>query len=317
MARQSAFRAFLAEFRVKCRKPVSEVQLAKAEKKLGVKLPSGLRKHYGACDGGRAEDDRSALHLFSLTEALDYGRVPGFLNSFWGYLPVAENNDSNPICVCCKSPLAGYVVQVNHDDAPQLKYRSLDGLFEGAVEFVRKGEFLDTHELPSEFARPQRTKRDGSIARRLIDTATKGQTLQDQERSDALRFACDLLSDADVEEMGRLLKVEDEYVREHVLSRLKRAGGAKAKKVLGQFEGDYDAFVERCARTLQREGIQASVQAPHGKEEVRIDPWPIWLNMDVFYAERKRPALDAFLLERARFFIADEKKQRKKGGGRG
>jgi hypothetical protein len=244
--------------------------------------------------------------LFSLKEALDYGSVPGFLSSFWSFLPFAENNDSNPICVCGKSPLAGYMVQVPHDDAPQLKNRSLGGFLQGAIDYVQGGRFLDIHEMPPEFTRRERTEQDRSIARQLIDSATPGGILNDQDRTDALRFACDLLSDEEVDEIGGLLKAEDEYVREHAVHRLRGIPGRKAKKALSQFEGDFDAFVERCAQTLQRAGIQASVHAPYGKKTIRLDPGPVWLNMEVFYSERKRLDLENFLLERARYFLTQK-----------
>src|SRR5262249_47783093 len=188
-----------------------------------------------------------------------------------------------------------------HDDAPRLMFRSPENFFRAAVEYIKGGEFFDTHELPSEFDGPDRTKKDLSIARQLIDEVAGGDTFNDQEHTDALRFASDLLSDEHVEEIATLLKDEDEYVRGHVTKRLKRIPGVKARKALSQFESDFDPFVERCARKLQREGIQASVQAPYGQKTIRIDPGPVWLNMEMFYSERKRPDLEDYLLERARF----------------
>lgn len=67
-----------------------------------------------------------------------------------------------------------------------------------------------------------------------------------------------------------------------------------------------------CAAILQQEKIQATVIQNHGKKGLRIDPGPIHLNMDVFHAKHKdKPDFAAFLTERARFLIADKKKQRK------
>jgi hypothetical protein len=113
-----------------------------------------------------------------------------------------------------------------------------------------------------------------------------------------------LLSDEEVDQISGLLNVEDEYVREHVIHRLKAIPNARARNALSRFEGDFDAFVERCAQTLQRAGIPASVHAPYGKKTIRIDVGPVWLNMEMFYSERKRPDLESFLLERARYFLA-------------
>jgi hypothetical protein len=312
MARKPAFQHFLQEFQIETRKPMSETALRKADSHLGFSVPESLCSCYLTCDGGQAkygpEGSRSAVELLSLEVALGYDRVPGFFDAFWGYFPFVENNDSNPVCLCCKSPLTGYVVLVSHDDAPRLMFRSLEGFFRAAVEYIQGGEFFDTHELPSEFDGPNRTKKDLSIARQLIDVVARGDTLNDQEHTDALRFACDLLSDEQVEEIAALLKDEDEYVREHVTKRLKRIPGAKARKALSQFESDFDAFVERCARKLQGEGIQASVQSPYGQKTIRIDPGPIWLNMEMFYSKRNRPDVEDYLLERARFFMEQEKK---------
>ena len=67
------------------------------------------------------------------------------------------------------------------------------------------------------------------------------------------------------------------------------------------------------ARKLKREGIQASVQAPYGQKTIRIDPGPVWLNMEMFYSERKRPDLEDYLLERARFFVENEKQNKERG----
>ncbi|MCI0741539.1 MAG: SMI1/KNR4 family protein [Gemmataceae bacterium] len=314
MARMSAFQAFLKEFQIEAGEPASETELRKAESKLGFALPESVRSCYLLCDGGQAKDGsdgpRSALELLSLKATLDYPRVGGFFDSCWSYFPFVENNDSNPVSVCCKSPLVGYVVLVLYDDLPRLMFRSLDGFFQSAIEYVQSGAFLDTYELPSEFTGPERTKNDMSIARELIDLATKRES-HEQERIDALRFACDLLSDEDVDEIGKLLNDEDEYVRDHASRRLQRIPGAKAKKALSDLEGDFDSFVERCAQRLQGEGINGSVQDAYGKKTIRIDPGPIWLNMEAFFSERKRPDFDAHLIERSKFFVEYEKKQNK------
>jgi hypothetical protein len=316
MVQNPAFQHFVQEFQIEMRDPASEAVLRKAESTLGFSIPDSIRSCYLTSDGGKAKDGpdaRSMVELLSLETALRYYEV-AFFDAVWGYFPFLENNDSNPVCLCCKSPLTGYVVLALHDDAHRLMFRSPENFFRAAVASIESGEFFDTHELPSEFDGPDRTKNDLSVARQLIDLAGAGGTLNDQDRSDALRFGCDLLSDDNVDEIAALLNDEDEYVREHVTRRLKRMLGAKAKNALSQFEGDYDAFVERCARRLQRESIQASVQAPYGQKTIRIDPGPIWLNMEAFYSDRRRPDLEDYLLERARFLIEYHKS--KKSGGR-
>src|SRR5262249_46819573 len=198
MARKPAFQHFLQEFQIETRKPASETALRKADAKLGFPIPEPIRSCYLTCDGGQArpgpEGPRSAVELLSLEAALEYDRGPGFFDAFWGYFPFVENNDSNPVCLCCKSPLTGYVVLVSPDDAPRLMFRSPENFFRAAIEYIKGGEFFDTHELPSEFDGPDRTKKDLSIARQLIDEVASGDTLNNQERTEALRFACDLNS---------------------------------------------------------------------------------------------------------------------------
>jgi hypothetical protein len=313
MAQKSAFQHFVQEFQIETRKPASEAALRKAEATLGFSIPDSIRSCYLASDGGNAKrgpEAKSMVELLSLEAALRYYQVSGFCGTFLAYFPFLENNDSNPVCLSCKSPLAGYVVLVLHADTHRLMFRSPDSFFRAAVESIKSGEFFDTYELPSEFDGPNRIGKDLSVARQLIDLAAAGDKLTDLERSDALRFACDLLSDDNDDEIAALLKVEDEYVREHVAKRLKRIPRARAKEALIQFEGDYNAFVERCARSLQRVGIQASVQRPYGQKTIRIDPGPIWLNMEMFYSHRNRPDFENYLLERAKFFIGYESKKR-------
>jgi hypothetical protein len=91
--------------------------------------------------------------LLSLAKAASYPSP--FFESQFGYLPLIENNDSNPVCVCCKPPLAGYVVCVSHNDSPRLLARSLDGFWSLAVKHVEQADFFDVDDLPSEFDAPQ------------------------------------------------------------------------------------------------------------------------------------------------------------------
>lgn len=286
---------------------MTEAALQTAESNLGISIPAPLRSCFLSCNGGQArhssEGVSSQVELLSLESVLKYASIPGFINRIPGYFPFLENNDSNPVCVCCKSPLVGYVVLVNHGDGPRLLFRSPEGFFRAAVEHAKIGKFFDTYELISEFDGPERTKEDMAVAQQLIHLATPKDTLDDTERTNALRFACDLLSDENVDVLAELLNCGNEYVREHVLKRLKRIPSAEAKSAINAFESLFNAFVERCANRLQGEGIRASIQAPYGQKTIRIDPGPIWLSMEVFYSEHSRTDFDDYLLERARFFI--------------
>lgn len=305
----SALDKFCETFQIKLRKPAPAAQLAKADMAAGAPLPKPLRAFYEAANGGQARGENSALTLYPIKDALDYAAAAGMLQSFWGFWPLAENNDSNPVCVCCRAPLAGYVVLVSHDDQPRLMFRSLDGFFRAAASYVDSGEFLDTHELPSAFAGAERTKADAAAARKLMALLQGKSDLDEAARIDAARFACDLLSDEQLAELKKLLAINKEYVREHVQQRLQRIKRPAARKTAQQAVSDFDSFVESCAGLLRHKGIAATVLNIYGKNTIRIDPGPIWLNMDMFFAARKRKDFDAHFLERARTFLEMERKE--------
>jgi hypothetical protein len=107
MTIERVFQNFLNQFRINANKPASEARLTEADLEFGFALPASLRACYRICDGGEAENDRSRLRLFSLKELSAYDTFRGFLLSFWGLFPFLDNNESNPVCVCCKSPLTG------------------------------------------------------------------------------------------------------------------------------------------------------------------------------------------------------------------
>ena len=275
----SAFDGFVEAFQIRCNEPAAEAAIAEVEKRVRVELPPGLRKHFLTCNGGTPQGRRSNLTLYSLEEAMAYEQVPGFMDSSWRYFPVAENNDSNPICVCCGSPLVGYVVQVRHDDGPRLAFRSLDGFFSSANKSLGRGHGFETESLATDFEGPNRLDADVAIARRLLEVGG-------DERSDALRFACDLLPDSALSALGEILHGGDEYVCEKVTGRLKRIPGAEAKKLLDQTSDDFDAFVERCAAALGKAGIRTSVVVEYGKKTIGVGSAPVWLNMEMFFGRR-------------------------------
>jgi hypothetical protein len=313
MARDSARQRFLSAFSFKLNKPASTEQLADFEQKIGLALPAAMRECYSSADGGQATHDQSELRILSLAQAEEYEDVPGFFDSYFGYMPITENNDSNPVCVCLKSPLAGHVVLVSHDGSPRLLSRSLDGLFELAVSELgrlREGGYFDTHGLPSDFDGPERNEQDKAIARELMAAATPADSDVGEQRTDALRFACDLLADDELEQMATLLDVGDSYVREHVLSRLIRMSSTDAKQLLAKSAETLDDFVRRCSKILHAADIKATTLEKHGKQSIRVEPlesWqrPIWLHIEFMFDERKRPDFDAFLLERVRFLLAN------------
>lgn len=300
-----SFQAFCEAFQIKLAKAATPTQIEVAESKLGAPLPKSVRKIYEIANGGKARSELSSLEIYSIANALKYARVPRFFDAPWTLWPLIENNDSNPVCVCCTPPLTGYVVQMNHDDAPRLMSRSLENFFAVATAFVADGEYLDTAELASDFESPERTKQDLAAAKRLIALAKKPGVLEGEVLTDALRFACDLLSDNDVEQIESLLDFDQSEVEEHVAARLARINKTKGRRAVGKAkkkptQETFDGFVVRCSDILTKAGFAANVVEMYGKNTIRLDPGPVWLNMPVFYQERKRADFETHLIDRVR-----------------
>ncbi len=300
-----SFSAFCEAFQIKLTKAATPAQIEAAESKLGAPLPKPVRQIYEIANGGKSRSELASLEIYSIAGALKYARVPRFFDAPWKLWPLIENNDSNPVCVCCTQPLIGYVVLMNHDDAPRLMYRSLNHFFAATTAFVADGEYLDTAELASDFESPERTKQDRAAAKQLMTLAKKPGELDSEVLTDALRFACDLLSDDDVEQMESLLDFDLYEVEEHVSARLARIKKTKGRRAGGTAKTKsppetFDSFVVRCGDILTKAGFAANVVEMYGKNTIRLDPGPVWLNMPAFYQERKRADFDAYLIERVR-----------------
>ena len=294
-----SYPAFCEAFQIKLAKAATPAQIEAAESKLGAPLPKPVRQIYEIANGGKSRSELASLEIYSIAGALKYARVPRFFDAPWTLWPLIENNDSNPVCVCCTQPLIGYVVLMNHDDAPRLMYRSLENYFSAATAFVADDEFLETAELASDFESPERTKQDQAAAKQLMTLAKKPGELDNEVLTDALRFACDLLSDDDIEQMESLLDFDLYEVEEHVSARLARINKTKGRRAVGKATKEtFDSFVVRCGGILTKAGFAASVVAMYGKNTIRLDPGPVWLNMPTFYPERKRADFEAYLVER-------------------
>ena len=292
--------------------PALESDLVAAERALGCALPPLVKDWYRAADRGRARLG-GELELLPLASVQKYYEQTNLAAGPWGLFPFANNSDSNPICLCCKPPLAGYVVLVNHDDAPTLLYREADGFFRAAIEVAQRGEPLETHDLPSDFDGPQRTPEDLKVAAELVELARSGSNasgaaIDRQDRSLALRFACDLLPNADIAGISALLPLGDEYVREHVLRRLESIAAPEAGAAMLDERARYDAFVAHCVAVLKTAELQVSVHACNGQTTLRLDPDGIWLNTEMFFAARSRPDADAFLVERAQALLSQRRR---------
>lgn len=285
---------------------MSETEIQAVESKVELTFPESFRSCYLTCDGGVAQNQQSALEILSLRDVLEYEVVLGSAAWIWGLVPFSQNSDSNPICVCCKPPLTGYVVLVLHDDAPRLKFRSLGSFFGAAIDYVKSDRFLDTFLLPSDFDGPDRTKQDRCIARELVQLVRTNDALNDDERTHSLRFACDLFANVDVDEIATLLDIGDEYVHKHVMKRLKGIPGERARSIATRFEKEFDKFVDECAQMLNSANLRASVHTEHGNHSIRVDPGCTWLNMEMFFAMRRRLDFENYFISRVRFLMGQK-----------
>lgn len=317
MSVHSEFDRFLRVFNIEVAGFATSQQITEFEERLDFVMPPSLRACYEICNGGTARSSLSHLRLSSLQDAAEYDEAAGFIRSPFGYFAIIDNNDSDPICVCCKSPLTGYVVQFCHDGGPRLLFRSLDGFFRAASDCVERGARFDPHSLETDFDGPDRLAVDVEAAHQLIEMAKHNTSLEHYQVSKSLEFACDLLPDSDVGSLAGLLEIGDEYVRERVVSRLKQIPSEQARQCIANSDDDYAAFVERCYRLLVQEGMRASLQTQHGKPTIRIDPqfdmperlaltlgWPMWVGTQMFYPLRFRDDFDAYFLDRIRHLIA-------------
>ncbi len=295
---------FCSAFQIEFAPPAAASAIEAIERLLGRDLPAVLARWYRAADGGRARAPGSALELLSLEKVERYFDAAGWNESYHGFFPFVENDDSNPICLCCKGPLAGYVVQVPHDDARRLLYRSPSAFFRDALPDSSSAQYFDTHDLQSEFDAAERTEGDLRIARSLTALATAPSRLDEMDRIDALQFACDLLPAGRVSEMRALCELGNEYVAEHVLARLKRIDSAEARQAAREMVAERDDFVEQCAALLRREGIEAVVTQEQGSKGISLQPGPVHLNMDMFFARRRAADFAESFLARVRALLS-------------
>jgi hypothetical protein len=173
-------------------------------------------------------------------------------------------------------------------------------------------EFLDTVEFPPVFDGPERTSRDREVARQLMHLVKNGQLSVPPNSTHALLFACDLLAEEDETELGELLASPDDYVREHVLLRLNRSANSRCRKLVDEHNSAFGAFIERCVTFLKAQGITAVIHDHGDRKAVSLEPGPIWLNMEMFYARRDEAGFEDLFLDRVRSFLEGDKPKTKK-----
>ena len=283
----------LAELNIEATPGVTEGGLDMFEDETGLQLPESVRSLYTTCDG--AVLNEGLLRILPLGGVLEH--VIGFRDigfpQRWGYFPFTDNNDSNPFCVCCTTPLAGYVVQVFHDDSAAIKFRSLDGFLAALREFVTEDEW-DLYEMPSDFDGEARTAGDVKVGRKLLRLASE---LDDVEQGDAYRFGMWLLSGNEIGEIIPLLQAGDEYVRDDAMQRLAAIASPEAKQALRDAEEDMMRFVKQCAEALDQAGVYSKII---NGTSLKAGPRRVGVNTKMFYSKRDEPRIFDRLVERFR-----------------
>lgn len=286
------FDRILREF-ASSRKPGASSQaIAEMERRIGCSLPSAVHELYAVADGAVFREHN--LELIPLGQIWQWRR--GLESNVWQVFPLLDNHDSNPLCVFCDDLLNGYVVQVFHDDSPRLKFRSVENLMDGVARAVSENVWFIA-DLPGDFDEPSRTLRDVQIGRSLIE---KAGNLKVWDRVNALSYAMHLLSEAQADEIARFLDDEDSYVLQDARGRLAAMNTATASQFLERHYDQFEQFVADCAATLRGGGFQTTITE---RRHIRLDPGPVWLNMEAFFSWHRRDDFEAYLLERAKSFL--------------
>jgi hypothetical protein len=309
-------RAFLRAVGAAPNPGATAAELGAFETRTGLSLPPQLRAFYGSTNGLTIDGNGSRfvsnmrpapwMKILPLAEVIPYveGMRQFGIPQVWGYFPFTDCNDSNPYCVCCNEPLRNRVVHVFHDDVVRLKFWDLGRFLDAvAAAVVSKGEDQpELDMLPGEYTsdREDRTEdevRTGLELLRLTDG------LADVELHDALRFAIDLLSEGEVDEVVRLLETGDEYTAEEAAARLRAMKSPRAADALRRYRLETARFVADCAAALRAAGLDVrDVQ----EKTLRLEPGPVWLNLPVWFNRRREPGICDAVVRRAKELLAAE-----------
>lgn len=287
----------------------TEDAIAAFERRTSLTLLPELRRFYLFSDG-LAIDCRGECRVNSLAEAEAYynGFQQWGIPAQWGYFAFTDRNDSNPHCICCDGPAKGYVVRVNHDDAANIEYRSLDSFFAAVRRVIAPTQHAPGDEEPSLWNLPQdfssgareRTAADVTTAHRLLACA---KTLEEGsvERADAERWAITLFSDNEIDEIAGLLDSGDEYRREEAIGKLSQMASPQAQEVVQRYRREVNQFSRKAVDALKQAGLTVA-EVRNGQP--RLEPGGVWLNMPMFFTKRRRPTIFADIVQRASELIA-------------
>ena len=261
----------------------SDHDLSHLEATLDVELPHDVREVYRQTDGLTLS---WFLNLLPITRSLEFAQamttfeVPGP----WGLVPLFDDARSNPLCVATRAPLTGFLVRIPHDDVKHLAHRDAVSLLRVLIEAPNFGD----NEPPSPFVSSHRTVADAETARALIAQAD---TLGELSRRDGLRFAFTLLGVQGVDAIASFLDDVDDDVRESARARLKELAPHAENAVLAlqHAHDEREVFARACVRLLNAAGLKATFERKSWGPDVRVEPGPFGLNLDMFWSWRTQP----------------------------
>jgi hypothetical protein len=281
------------------------------EARTGLSLPPQVRAFYGATNGLTIESG-GRMKILPLAEVMPYveGEVMPFvggvrhygLPEVWGYFPFTDCNDSNPYCVCCNGPVRNRVVHVFHDDVPKLKFWDLGRFLDAvATAVVSEGEgHPELDRLTGEYTSDRNDRTEDEV-RTGLELLRLAEGLTDVELHDALRFAIDLLSEREVDEVVRLLETGDEYTAEEAAARLRAMKSPRAADALRQYRRETARFVADCVAALRAAGLDVTDVR---QDTACLKPGPVWLNFPVWFHRRREPGICDAVVRRAKELLA-------------
>ena len=218
----------------------SDQEIRQFEGKTKLLLPDTAKELYKTCNGLVLEE--GILRFHSLDQMLKYPKW--FFQATWGYLPIVDNNDSDPWCICCKSPLSPYIVQVRHDDDAEVKFRSFETFLAALASFLKKpwtseGEPPDRWCLEwmlCDFDQPERTPDDVRRGKAVLQLKEQ---LPEEEQDDAKHFSHRLCG-----EVGEK-SIALNYWQEKTENRPREVGEANAKDDATKLAQRKEADAER------------------------------------------------------------------------
>jgi hypothetical protein len=203
--------------------------------------------------------------------------------------------------MCCNEPLRNRIVHVFHDDDARLKFCELGRFLDAvAAAVVNRGEdHPELDRLPGEYT-PDREDRTQDEVRTGLELLGLADGLTDVEQHDTLRFAIDLLSEGQVDDVARLLDTGDEYTAQDAAARLRNMKSPRAASALQQYAAETAGFVADCVAALEAAGLHVTDVR---ENTLRVRPG-LWLNLPIWFHRRREPGIHNAVVRRAKELLA-------------